>query len=153
MTDASCAPFWEGYQSAAVKMVATTSETKTSIAEELVQLFKRIDYDETVCCLKQQYAVPIEDFHKLDIAQWFDLDTSKCFMGMRKLKLNPLCIYDIFAGYCNKDKFEVKDLMRSEIVNHWNWFSCASNMCLSIKDTDFSSWFDNKNIKRPFQMN
>ena len=70
-------------------MAATTSESKTSIAEELVQLFKRIDYDETVCCLKQQYAVQIEDFHKLDIARWFDLDTLKCFMGTRKLKLNP----------------------------------------------------------------
>ena len=148
MMGASRAPFREGYQSAAVKMAATTSETKTSNAEELVQLFKRIDYDKTVCCLKQQYAVPIEDFHKLDIAQWFDLDTSKCFMGTRKLKLNPLCIYDIFAGYCNKDKFEVKDLMRSEIVNNWNWFSLASNVCLSMKDTDFSSWFKKQIYKK-----
>ena len=129
-------------------MVATTSESKTSIAEELVQLFKRIDYDETVCCLKQEYAVPIEDVHQLEIAQWFDPDTLKCFLGTRKLKLNPLCIYDIFASYCNKDKFEVKELMRSEIVNHWNWFNHASNMCLSMKDTDFSSWFKKQKYKK-----
>ena len=43
-------------------MVANTSDSKTTYAKELVQLFKRIDYDETVCCLKQQYAVPIENF-------------------------------------------------------------------------------------------
>ena len=85
--------------------------------------------------------MPIEDFHKLDIANWLDLDTSKCFMGTKKLKLNPLCIYDIFRSYCNMDKFAVKDRMRSEIVNNWNWFSHASNVCLSMKGMDFSSWF------------
>ena len=134
-------------------MATNTSDSKNSIAEELVQLFKRIDYDETVCCLKQQYAVPIESFNTLDIAEWLDLDTSKCFMGKKKLKLNPFCIYDIFAGYCNKDKFEVKELMRSEIVNNWNWFARASNVCLSMKDTDFSTWFKNKNTRMQSWMN
>ena len=87
-TFSSHAPFWKGHQSATIKMVANTSDSKTTIAEELVQLFKRIDYDETVCCLKQQYAVPIESFNTMDIAEWLDLDTSKCFMGKKKLKLN-----------------------------------------------------------------
>ena len=142
----SHAPFYLRCQSAPAKMAAATSESKTTIAEELIQLFKRIDYDEMVCCLKQQYAVPIEDFHKLDIANWLDLDTLK-------LKLNPLCIYEIFGSYCNMDKFEVKERMRSEIVNNWNWFSHASNVCLSMKGTDFSTWFKKQKYKKPFQMN
>ena len=111
MAISSHAPFLGGYQSTPAKMAAPMTESKTTMAEELVQLFRRIDYDETVCCLKQEYAVPIEDFHKLEIANWLDLDTSKCFMGTKKLKLNPLCIYEIFGSYSNMDKFEVKERM------------------------------------------
>ena len=129
-------------------MAVPATESKTTMAEELVQLFRRIDYDETVCCLKQEYAVPIEDFNKLEIANWLNLDTSKCFMGTKKLKLNPLCIYAIFGSYSNMDKFEVKERMRTEIVNNWNWFSRASHMCLGMKGMDFSTWFKKQRFKK-----
>ena len=82
--------FLRGYQSAPAKMVASVSDCKTTMAKELVQLFRHIDYDETVCTLKQPYAVPIEDFPIIKISKWFDLDTSKCFTESRKLKFNPL---------------------------------------------------------------
>ena len=49
-------------------------ENKNRMAEELVKLFKRVDYNETVCTIKEQYAVPIQDFEKLEIAKWFTLD-------------------------------------------------------------------------------
>ena len=140
-------PFCAGYQSAPAKMVESVSDSKTTIAEELLQLFRHIDYDESVCCLKQTYAVPIENFSKMDISQWFDLDTSKCFTGTHKLKFNHLCIYDIFASYCAKDKFVIKELMRDEIVNHWDWFKRASHVCLAMKDMTFETWFKKQKYK------
>ena len=115
--------FHAGNQSSLSKMAASKSDSKTMMAEELVQLFKRINYDETVCALKQEYAVPIENFPNMEISNWLDLDMSKCFTEKKKLKFNPLCIYDIFASYCSKDKFEVKEFMRKEIVEWWSWFN------------------------------
>ena len=71
-------------------MVASNMENKNHMAEELVKLFKHVDYDETVCSLKEQYAVPIQDFDKMESAKWFSLDTSKCFTGKQKLTRKPV---------------------------------------------------------------
>ena len=171
-------------------------ENKNRMAEELVRLLKRVDYDETVCTLKEQYAVPIQDFFffffcikflldkcpfcgatdyscfglrvsflmgfkarvdllpalfqdfdKLEIAKWFMLDTSKCFTGKRKLKINQHCMYDIFVSYCGKDRFEVKKLMQAEIKCNWQWFNCASSVCLGMKSTDMVLWFKKQCFK------
>ena len=122
-------------------------ENKNCMVEELVKLFKHVDYDKTVCTIKEQYAVPIQDFDKLEIAKWFTLDTSKCFTGKWKLKINKLCLYDIFASYCDKDQFEVKELMRTEITQNWQWFNCASSVCLAMKNTDLVSWFKKQKYK------
>ena len=122
-------------------------ENKNRMAEELVKLFKHVDYDETVCTIKEQYAVPIQDFEKLEIAKWFTLDTSKCFTAKWKLKINKLCLYDIFASYCGKDQFEVKELMRAEITQNWQWFNHASCVCLAMKYTDLVSWFKKQKYK------
>ena len=129
------------------KMAANGVEDKNSIANELINLFKRIDYDETICTLKNFYAVPIENFTSLEIWNLFDLDTSKCFIGAKKVKFNIHCLYDIFGSYCNKSKWEIKDLMRKEIENNWHWFDRATSVCLSWKDTNFNNWFKKQKFK------
>ena len=101
------------------KIVANMVDDKNSIANELINLFKRIDYDETICTLKNFYAVPIENFTSMEISNLFDLDTSKCFIGVKKVKFNIHYLYDIFRSYCNKSKWEIKDLMHKEIENNW----------------------------------
>ena len=83
----------------------------------------------------------------MEISQWFDLDTSKCFTGSCKLKFNQLCIYYIFMSYCAKDKYKVKNLMREENVSRWDWFKHASHVCVSMKDTSFETWFKKQKYK------
>ena len=83
----------------------------------------------------------------MEIAKWFSLDTSKCFTGKWKLKINQHCLYDIFTSYCGKDKFEVKELMWAEIKNNWQWFNCASSVCLGMKSTDMDTWFKKQRYK------
>ena len=86
--DSNCSikftPFPARYQSRAVKMVATDAaekDSKDSIAAELVWLFKRVDYTMVIRPLKVCDTIPIEQFGKMDISMWFELDTSKCFVG------------------------------------------------------------------------
>ena len=86
-------------------MAANVEENKNLMANELINLFRRIDYDEIICTLKNYYAVPIENFTSMEISNLFDLDTSKCFIGVKKLKFNIHCLYDIFGAYCQKDKW------------------------------------------------
>ena len=128
-------------------MVANVVDDKNSIAIELVNLFKRIDYDETICTLKNFYAVPIENFTSMEISNLFDLDTLKCFIGVKKVKFNIHCLYDIFGSYCNKNKWEIKDLMCKEIENNWRWFDRATSVCLSWKDTNLTDWFKKQRFK------
>ena len=128
-------------------MAANDMESKDCMAEELVKLFKCADYDDIMCALKEQYVIPIQDFEKMEISRWFSLDTSKCFTGKGKLKINPHCLYDIFASYCGKDKFEVKDLMQSEIQNNWKWYNRVSSVCLAMKSTDMDMWFKKQCFK------
>ena len=58
--------------------------------------------------------VKIADFDKLELAMLFELDTSKCFTGKKKIKFNKYCIYNIFAGYCDLDRFRLKDMINTE---------------------------------------
>ena len=103
--------------------------------------------NETICTLKNYYAVPIENFTSMEISNLFDLDTSKCFIGVKKPKFNIHCLYDIFGPYCQKDKWEVKELMRKEIEDNWRWFNRATSVCLSWKDTDLTAWFKKQRYK------
>ena len=97
---------------AATASTVSFSENKESIASELVSLINRVDYTNTIRPLKESDAVPIDDFKKLDISNWYELDTSKCFVGKRKFKFNPHTLYDIFADYAELDKFVVKNEAR-----------------------------------------
>ena len=133
------------------KMVASCStqeDSKNSIASELLALINRVEYTSTVKTLKDNDAVPIEDFPKMEISQWYDLDTSKCFVGVKKFKFNPHCIYDIFASYCELDKFVVKELIRAEIKNNWHWYDVASTVCLGWKSKKLKEWFEKSRFKK-----
>ena len=57
----SRAPFLARYQSTS-KMAASSMESKTTIAEELVRLFKRVDYVSTVRPLKEIETVMINEY-------------------------------------------------------------------------------------------
>ena len=103
-------------------MAASISDNKLSIAAELVSLINRVEFTGTVKALKESDVVPVEEFNTLDIANWYEMDTTKCFIGKRKFKFNPHCVYDIFADYCNKTKFEVKDLVRKELTENMPWY-------------------------------
>ena len=84
-------PFPAGYQLRAIKMVATDvaeKDSKDSIAAELVRLFKQVDYATVIRPLKVCDTIPIDQFGKMNISMWFQLDTSKCFVGKQKLEFN-----------------------------------------------------------------
>ena len=97
-------------------------DSKTSIAEELVWLFKRVDYVSTVHPLKEIETVMINEYEKLDIAQWYELDTTHCFIGKKKPKFNKHCVYDIFVGYCNLSRFELKEKVTQEVSENTVWY-------------------------------
>ena len=130
--------------------MAAAEENKQSIASELLALTKRVEYTSMIRTLKDNDTVMIADYPKMDISQWFELDTSKCFLGKRKFKINPHCLYDIFAGYCKTDKFVLKDMARKEIENNWQWYSNAAIVCLGWKSLSLMEWFKwNKFKKTP----
>ena len=56
-------------------------ESKDTIAAELMRLFKRVDYSTVIRPLKVCDMIPIEKFGQLTLSIWFELDTSKCFVG------------------------------------------------------------------------
>ena len=85
-------------------------------------------------------AVMIATFGNMKLATLFELDTSKCFMGKKKLKFNKYCIYDIFAAYSGLDKFVLKDMVHKEISDNLTWYTKVSNMCLGWKDTNITMW-------------
>ena len=122
-------------------------ESKTTIAEELVCLFKRVDYVSTVHPLKEIETVMINEYDKLDIAKWYDLDTTHCFIGKKKPKFNPHCVYDIFAGYCNLNKFELKDKVTEEVSNNTVWYDRLGRVYFGWKDTDVSTWLKKQKYK------
>ena len=138
-------PFQSGYQAWRGKMAAT--ESKDSIASELIKLFKRIEYVTTIRPLKEVDTVMIADFDKLDIAQWYELDTSRCFTGKKKLKLNNHCVYEIFASYCGIDKFKIKDLVTKEVSENMLWYKRVSRVMLCWKDTDLRKWLKKQKFK------
>ena len=141
--------FISGYQSTGSKMVASmeTTENKNSIAAELLRLMQRVDYCRTIKPLKLIEAVMIADFGKMELASLFELDTSKCFMGKKKLKFNKYCIYDIFSSYCGLDRFVLKDMVNKEIKDNLMWYTKVSNMCLGWKDTDLTTWLKKQGYK------
>ena len=117
--------FPTGYQSATTKMVAISfpsTDSKDSIAAELDRLFKHVDYATTLRPLKAVDTIdlPIEKFEHLDLLKWYDLDTSKCFMGKHKLKIHNDCIYDIFGAYCGKSHDELRILVQSEVKDNYH---------------------------------
>ena len=139
-------PFLAGYQSTS-KMTASSMENKTTIAKELVRLFKRVDYVSTVRPLKEIETVMINEYDKLDIAKWYDLDTTHCFVGKKKPKFNKHCVYDIFAGYCNLSKFELKDKVTEEVSENTVWYNRLGRMYFGWKNTDVSTWLKKQKYK------
>ena len=139
------APFYTGDQLEAGKMAA--SDSKNSIAAELVKLFKRVEYVSTVRPLKEQETVMITNFNSMDISQWFELDTSRCFVGVKKSKINIHCVYDIFGGYCNMDKFQVKELVTNKVSSNLTWYDRAARVFLSWKNTDIHKWLKKQKYK------
>ena len=123
------------------------SDSKNSIAAEFVKLFKRVEYVSTVRPLKEQETVMITNFNSLDISQWFELDTSKCFVGVKKPKTNIHCVYDIFGGYCNMDKFQVKELVTNEVSSNLTWYDRAARVFLIWKDTNIHKWLKKQKYK------
>ena len=122
-------------------------DNKNSIAAELLQLTQRVDYCRTIKPLQLEEAVMIADFDKMDLSTIFELDTSKCFTGKKKLKFNKYCIYDIFASYSGLDKFKLKDMVNKEIRDNLTWYNKVSNMCLGWKNTDITTWLKKQAYK------
>ena len=127
---------------------STSEDNKNLIAQELLDLINQVEYTSTVKTLKENYAVPIETFSTLEFSKWYKLDTTKCFTGKKKFKINVHCIYDIFSSYCDLDKFAIKDLIRSEIKDNWQWYDQASTVCLGWKNVEFKKWFKKSRFKK-----
>ena len=142
----SRAPFLAGYQSTS-KMAAISMESKTMIAQELVRLFKRVDYVSTVRPLKEIETLMINEYDKLNIAKWYDLDTTHCFVGKKKPKFNKHCVYDIFVGYCNLSKFELKDKVTKEVSENTVWYDRLGHVYFGWKNTDVSTWLKKQKFK------
>ena len=127
--------------------IMETTENKISIAAELLRLMQGVDYCRTIKPLKLTEAVMIVDFGMMELATLFELDTSKCFTGKKKLKFNKYCIYDIFASNCGLDRFVLKDMVNKEIKDNLIWYTKVSNMCLGWKDTDITAWLKKQAYK------
>ena len=128
-------------------MVASSVDCKTTITEELVQLFKRVDYCSTVRPLKEIEMVMINEYEKLEISQWYELDTTHCFLGKKKLKLNTHCVYNIFAGYCELDKFQLKEKVTAEVAENKEWYDRLGRVYFGWKDIDLNQWLKKQKYK------
>ena len=124
-----------------------TMENKNSIAAELLRLTQRVDYCRTIKPLKLLETMTITDFDGLELATLFELDTTKCFTGKKKVKFNKYCIYDIFTSYCGLDRFVLKDMVNKEIRDNMAWYTKVSHMCLGWKDTNLQSWLKKQAYK------
>ena len=101
----------------------------------------------TVHPLKEIETVMINEYDKLDIAKWYDLDTTHCFVGKKKPKFNKHCVYDIFAGYCNLSKFELKDKVTQEVSENTVWYDRLGRVYFGWKNTDVSTWLKKQKFK------
>ena len=122
-------------------------DCKTTITEELVRLFKRVDYCSTVRLLKEIETVMINEYEKLEISQWYELDTTHCFLGKKKPKFNTHCIYNIFAGYCDLDKFQLKEKVTAEVAENKEWYDRLCRVYFSWKDIDLNQWLKKQKYK------
>ena len=122
-------------------------DCKTIITDELIQLFKRVDYCSTVRPLKEIEMVMINEYEKLEISQWYELDTTHCFLGKKKLKLNPHCVYDIFASCCDLDKFQLKDKVTAEVSENKDWYDRLGRVYFCWKDIDLNQWLKKQKYK------
>ena len=122
-------------------------DCKTTIAKELVRLFKRVDYCSTVCPLKEIETAMINEYEKLDISKWYELDTTHCFIGKKKPKFNTHCVYDIFAGYCDLDKFQLKEKVTAEVTENTEWYDRLGRVFFGWKDNDLKSWLKKQKYK------
>ena len=132
--------------------MAATSEagvdSKDTIAAELMRLFKRVDYSTVIRPLKLCDMIPIKKFGQLSLSLWFELDTSKCFVGKRKLKFNDQCIYDIYGAICGKTREELRDLVRAEVSDNPHWYNRVTRLFLDWNSIDLDSWLKRQKLKK-----
>ena len=136
-------------QTQANKMAATTSSltSKDTIALELVNLIKRGDYSTIICPFKTKDIVPIEKFSQLELANWYELDTSKCFTGKHKLKINQYCVYEIYGSYCGKSIDKLRLLIKDEVKENYHWYNIVGRMYLDWKSISLDNWLKKQQYK------
>ena len=89
----------------------------------------------------------INAYDKLDISKWYELDTTHCFMGTKKPKFNKHCVYDIFAGYCDLDRFQLKEKVTVEVSENMQWYDRVGRVYFGWKDSDLSYWLKKQKYK------
>ena len=71
---------------------------------------------------------------------------STCVMGKRKLKYNPMNLYDLFGHYCGKTSMEMKNAMLAEINKNYQWYQISGNVVYGMRQFDsLDQWL--KHIK------
>ena len=89
----------------------------------------------------------INEYEKLKISQWYELDTTHCFLGKKKPKFNTHCVYDIFAGYCDLNKFQLKEKVTAEVAENKEWYDRLGRVYFGWKDVDLNLWLKKQKYK------
>ena len=97
--------------------------------------------------LKEIETVMINEYEKLDISKWYELDTTHCFIGKKKPKFNTHCVYDIFASYCDLDKFQLKEKVTAEVAGNKEWYDRLGCVYFGWKDIDLNLWLKKQKYK------
>ena len=102
-----------------------------NINSNSMESYRRLDYTNDIQYL-ELCVCDATLFEESELGEMYFLDMSKCVIGKRKKKYNPMNLYDIFASYTDISGTEVKDLVLKEIHDNIHWYRRVGHVPLGM---------------------